>query len=169
MLTQPASGPYTATYNAVAIGLTEDGYKLRLRPSDQLINRSDTYGDTPIDYVWRGGSMRGMFTCMDFKTANLVALWPFNTFGILMNATTPIGILASGIAKALVLTATANTPAVAAATGKEIINTFTATRAVVPPEFEGEILFDSRLRTIPVELMLLPYTDSSNVVFGVKT
>lgn len=169
LLSQPASGPYSATFNAVDVGLTVDGYKLRTRAFGQNINRSDTYGDAPLDYVYRGGQMRALFTCQDFKTTNLAIFWPFGTWLQMMTAALPVGLLATDLAQSLVLTATANTPAVAAATGKNIINTLTASKCTLPTDAESEIFFDSRLREIPIELQVWPQTSGGNVVFATTT
>jgi len=157
------AGAYTSTYNAVSVGQTNDGYTLGVSAKAEMIDSSDSYANTVLDYVYRGGQARLRFTAKEFTSGNQTILWPFGSFGVLSSTSGPIGRLASDIASAFVLTSTAGTPAAAAPA------TQTASKAIISPDYETQTLFDSRLRQLPVELMLLPYTSSSNVIFASRT
>jgi hypothetical protein len=78
-------------------------------------------------------------------------------------ATNPIGIRASDVASAVVLTSTPNTPAATAPA------TLTATYAILAPGQQSTLLFNSKLRRVPIFLQLLPYTSGSNVVWYSST
>lgn len=54
----------------------------------------------------------------------------------------------------MVLTATPNTPAAAAPAS------LTATASILAPNFDARLLFDSRLREVPVRLQLLPFSST---------
>jgi len=157
------SGAYTGTYNATAIGQTNDGYTLSVGAKAEMIDSSDAYANTTLDFVWRGGQARMRFTAKEFTAGNQAILWPYGSFGVLSSTSGPVGRLASDIAAAFVLTATANTPAATSPA------TQTASKAILSPDYETQTLFDSRLRQLPIELMLLPYTSSSNVIFASRT
>ena len=159
-----AVGPYSGTWNAVALGLTEGGYTITHSMKAEEINQSDLYGRTMLDYIWVGADVSCEFTCLAFTkgtpvlnpyTASLYQLW---------STAKPIGTLASDLALPLVLTATANTPA--ATLGPA---TLTATKAVLAPNYSSTHLYDAKLRKLPLRLQFLPYTSSSTLIFAATT
>ena len=75
----------------------------------------------------------------------------------------PIGRLLSDIAKSLVWTAAANTPAAAAPA------TVTASKSVLAPNNNGRLLFNSKLRQVPVRLLALPSVSSGTVTWFTTT
>jgi hypothetical protein len=157
------AGQYTSAFNSVAVGMTADGYKFRVGAKAQMIEASDAYADTLLDFVYRGGRAKMLWRAIEFTSGNQLAAWPFGAFGVISDTTTPIGRLASAIAAALVLTATAATPAASTPA------TMTSSKAILDPDYEVETLFDSRLREIPMQMILLPYTASTAVIFASKT
>jgi hypothetical protein len=140
------TGAYTMTYDAAATGITEDGYELSWEPKQELINRSDVYGDMTIDAIFRGTDAFIQTEFKEWKSATLAAAYPWATLGQIG----VIGRLASNVAKALVLTATAGTPAAAAPA------TLTATLALLAQNSNPRAMINSRLRTLPCRFMLLP-------------
>lgn len=109
-----SSGPYVATYDrptgtgAVSIGLVE-GPRALQRVNEVQDMRTDLFGATVIDGVYRGGQC---FVSMIFKEWNdntKDALWPYDSdFG---GHGDPVGRLQSDIAGVLLLTAVPGTPA----------------------------------------------------------
>mgnify|MGYP000988842600 CR=1 FL=1 len=157
------SGPYSSTYNSVATGPTKDGYRITHQMGNQAIDQSDTYGDSLLDFVTRGGSVRITYTCLAYA-GGISPIYPFaSSLWTLSAAATPIGRLASDIAQSLVLTSTASTPA--AATPASL----TATKAIVPPNFSVDLLYDSRLREVPVQLVFLPVASGGTVTWVTAT
>lgn len=157
------AGQFSATYNAVSTSLSKDGYRITHAMSAQAIDQSDTYGDALLDFVYRGGQVRVGFTALA-AASGVNCLWPFGASQwVLSAAATPIGRLGSDIALAFVMTATANTPASASPA------TLTATKAIIPPGFNTEILYDSRLREVPVQLQFLPVNSAGTVTWATAT
>jgi hypothetical protein len=156
-------GAYAGTYNSVAIGPTENGWRLRKTMSGQAIDESDQYGNTLIDFFYRGGSCRLSCDAQEYKAGTIAPFWPWGSMGQVITTANPIGIRASDVAKAVVLTSTANTPAAAAPAS------LTATYAVMAPGQDVNLDFHSKLRTVPIILQLLPYASSSNTVWFILT
>jgi len=156
-------GAYAGTYNAVGIGPTENGWRLRKSVSGQAIDESDQYGNTLIDFFYRGGSCRISCDAQEYKAGTIAPFWPWGSLGQVITSAVPIGMRASDVAKALVLTSTAGTPAAAAPA------TLTATYSVMAMGQDVELFFHSRLRTVPIILQLLPYTSSGSTVWFIIT
>jgi hypothetical protein len=148
------AGRYTGTYNAVDVGLTEQGYRLRFQPRKQAINRTDAYGDTLLDNVYRGGNFSIQFVCQEYKAGSYTPAWPYGALGVMG----VIGRLDSDLAMAFVLTATASTPAALAPA------TLTASKAVLAEDSNVELLFNSELRQVPITLTVLPVDSGSGVI-----
>jgi len=94
-------------------------------------------------------------------------MWPWGVTVYTMHTTAaPAGRLASDIAKALVLTAVANTPAAAGGPA-----TLTGAKAIIAPGFNTKQLFESRLRKIPVKMQFLPYVaaDATSIIWALQT
>lgn len=158
------SGPYAATYNAVSTGITKSGYEITYDHKSEEIAESDLYGMAMLDTINRGANVSCDFTCLAY-TKGTAVLNPFtSTLFQLWTAAGPIGRLGSDAALALVLTATANTPA---ATNGPV--TLTASKSIIAPNFSTKFLMDSQLRTLPLKLQFLPYTSSSTLIFCATT
>lgn len=163
------AGRYSATWNTSDVGITADpGYELDMSAELEDVTGTDLYGDSVIDGIYRGGQCFCQWTSKAYKTGSLAALWPFGgtlagngALGVLFNPganNTPGGILASDLAKAFVLTATAGTPASATPA------TLTATKALLAKNYSSRLLFNSRLREVPVRLRFYPYDAGSALI-----
>lgn len=155
------AGRYTATHNANSLGITRQGYKLSFSTKDELVDETDAYGLTVIDAITRGMDCSLDFIAREYGAAGILgAMWPNGggTFGILQNAANPIGRLATDHANAVVLTATASTPAAASPA------TLTASECKISEGFNVDLIFDSRARDVPIRFRLFPYL-STNVIF----
>ena len=108
------AGKYDGTYNAVAIGMTEQGFDLAMSLKQEAIDESDAYGNTLLDYIYRGGDCKIVCDSKEYKAGSVAPFWPWGALGVHSTAAAPLGRLASSVAAALVLTSAANTPAAAA-------------------------------------------------------
>lgn len=168
------AGRYSGTYNAVDVGITKEGYELEQDADIEEIGETDAWGASVIDGIWRGGNCHLQFNSEEYKAGSLAAFWPYGAglagpgvLGTLFDSTQvtllPIGQFASNIAKAMVLTVQAGTPAV------NNINTLTATLALLAKNYNGKLLFNSKLREVPVRQRLYPYTVSGITKFFATT
>lgn len=148
------AGRYSNTYNAVDTGITERGYELQQESNAQEITPSDAYGDSVIDSVYRGGNVFLQFEGKAYKAGAITPFWPWGALGV----TGVIGRLASAVASANVLTATAGTPAAAAPA------TLTATLALLAANNPARLLFSSELRTVPIRLRVYPVDSGGGVI-----
>lgn len=179
------SGPYEATYKkpagtALAVGLTENGFALQFSPRQEVIDTSDIYGGAILDAVHRCHNATLAFDLLSFKRALVSQIfWQFNTNPLVMwEAAIPAGVLYSTLAGEIVLVGQANTPAATvdnnggAGYANNVVGplrTLTATYAVLSPGSQVAITATSMLRKLPLQFTLLPYTNSSSVVFGLAT
>jgi hypothetical protein len=161
------AGSYSSAYAATACGITEGGYELTFETQAENIAESDRFGQSLIDLIWRGGSATLDAVFLAYKPGSLSVFWPYGgainaagVLGILEDTTIaapnklPIGSLGSDIAKALVLTVVAGTPA---ASNGPFNSTLTANKALLRPGFPGKLVLNSKLKKVPVSLVLLPY------------
>lgn len=153
------SGRYSSTFNSSDCGITQQGYTLQQDSAAELINQTDAYGDSVIDWVYRGGNVFLQFESKAYKAGSVAPFWPYYTLGKLSGSANPIGRLASSIAASMVLTSTANTPAASAPA------TLTGTYALLAPNSPANLLFDSRVRNVPVRLQFLPYASGSDTIW----
>jgi hypothetical protein len=156
------AGRYSGTYNAVDVGITRDGYNLEQESSGEVLDETDAYGGSVIEAVYRGGSCFLSFTAKAYKAGSTTPFWPWGALGVMSTAAAPIGRLATDVASAMVLTATAATPAATAPA------TLTATKAILASNGSASLLFNSKVREVPVRLQLYPYV-STNVVWFILT
>lgn len=154
------SGEYTSTYNAKALGHTQDGWRMEMQGGRKAVT-VDKFGDTEIDGVYRG--VNTFFECIlknwnQYNTGSPPVttgfkdlFWPY---GAVYGALGTIGRLEvySDMTKALVLTALANTPA--ATIGPW---TVTASEAILEAEFARTVNFNSEDRSVPVRLRSYPF------------
>lgn len=149
------AGPYTGTYNAVDVGFTLDGFKYSNDYAAEMINQTDLFGEMLIDMIYRGGNARLSYTSRSYKAGSIGPFWPWGALYTMFTTAAPIARTARSVAQAFVLTSVANTPAAATPA------TLTATKAILAPNTQGELLFDSKIRQVPVSLLLLPYEGAS--------
>jgi hypothetical protein len=152
-------GQFTATWNALAVGQTADGFKLNWKFFKRLIT-GDNFAQTPQDGIHQGAEMFIGFTCVAYDAAGVqTMMWPYSAtrwdMGVI--GRTDVG---STLAKTLLLTAVAGTPAAA------LPATQTFTNAILAEGFPVEILFAPDLREVPLRMRIYP---SNSGVFSTQT
>jgi hypothetical protein len=156
------AGRYSGAYNATDVGMTRQGYELEVNPKEELINESDMYGLSTIDWVMRGADWFMQFESKEYKAGSLGCLlqpWGRSAnMGLLANAALPISRLASDTALSFVLTDTDGTPAATKPA------TLTALKALLAPGYNAKVLFNSQLRHVPIRLQLLPFLTNGNTI-----
>jgi hypothetical protein len=149
------AGRYSGAYDSADVGMTKDpGYELSQTAKGEVIDDTDAYAKSIIDWVYQGGDVNLQFTSREYKTGALAAFWPYGSLGVMSSSAAPMGRLASDIAKAMVLTATASTPAATKPAS------LTGSLAILSPNFDARLLFFPKLREVPVRLSLLPSVSS---------
>jgi hypothetical protein len=161
------AGAYNGTHDAAPLGMTQTGYELQVDLKAQMINETDLYGLSLIDFVQRGADCFMQTQFREWKAGPIAAAWGAigGALGVLSTVAAPPGRLGTGLAKTLALAAVAGTPA---ATSPATLN---ASGAVLAPNFNVNSVFDSRLRELPIRFALLPYTSSpsTTIVFFTTT
>lgn len=151
-------GQYAVTYNAIALGLMEgeEGVPTLIqRLLSKKINSSDKWGDMLIDAIRRGVDFQLKMVCLEALKAS-GAIWPFgSTQGLLVS---PLGTLHTALAKTLVMTALAGTPAATSPA------TRTATKALLASDHVAEIQFGPMVRAVPLVFDLFPYDTGAGVM-----
>lgn len=160
------AGGYTATYAAAAMGQQEDGFRLRLSFAKEEI-RSNTYGDSVIDAVYRGGNcfLSAIFIERSSVIAN-AAISPFNPYGTSGVTSAPgfmglVGRLDFGLSQSIVLTAIATLPAASA------IASLTATNAIIDQNLSTEMSMANRASYLQLTFRLYPYLSTDVKWFAV--
>ncbi len=154
------AGRYSGTYAAsnygqtLDMGLTNDnGYELSWVTHQDEVRGTDAYGNSLLQTIYRGADWRLRALFKEYRQANMNAAWNFGRAA--NNALSPVmGVIArlgTDIGHAIVLTSTAGTPAATNPTS------LTALSVVSAPGANHSIGFTSKERTVPVELVLLPY------------
>ena len=139
-------GAYTGTLGGSALGLTEQGFTLIFVPKAERIEESDGYGLTLLDYFFRGVDVSTVFDGLEYKSGTITSAWPWGSLGTMG----VIARLASSIAGSMVLTAVAGTPAASSPAS------LTASRTIIEPGHNVNILFNSKLRKVPIRFVNLP-------------
>lgn len=146
------AGPYGAAWGSgpTSLGMSEDGVRLRQQVSKQLIT-SDSYGDSVIDGVFRGGQVFMTMVGIEYAAA-VAAMWPYGALGVMGQ----VGRLdfGSSVAQQAVLTAVSGTTASTAPA------TLTAAQTAPDENLNAELQFASRARYVPVSLRCYPYSSS---------
>lgn len=151
------SGPYSATWNAFALGTqNDDGYVLTGTYQGQEVNQSDAFGMTLVEAIWRGLNWRLRFRGLEWnKPGILAAMQAFGSTGAPSTTFTPtlanIGDRYSKFAKSLVLTAILGNPPTTP-------QTLTALGAIIAPQSNVEQMMTSKMKEAPIEMVLLPYS-----------
>lgn len=137
------------------VGATRQGFSLRTIMSAERVE-GDIWGGSVVDLVYRGGNMFLSWDAVAFRAGSVVPMWPWNILGSMGT----IGRLGSVVGGSMVLVANPLTPAGGTpAIGQIVINSLTAPNAILAEDFDSELLFDSRLRRVPIRMRLLPYFD----------
>lgn len=137
-------GAYNATYNALAVGNTEVGFRLSYSYRGRNIN-FDAVGETPVDVIFSGISITIDFVAQEYDAAAIDILrWPFN--GI-VGSIDPAGLSMWEAAKPFVLTGCTN--------GVDP-QTITFYKTILAPDFDLDIDYSHRERPLPMRLIVFP-------------
>jgi hypothetical protein len=155
-LVVPVSGAMVGTWNGFALGTqNDDGYVLNATVQGEEVNRSDAYGMTLVEAIYRGINWRLQFTGLEWnKPGILAAMQAFGSTGAPSTTFTPdlygVGQRWTANCQALVLTATLGNP-------PTMPQTLTALSAAIAPQMNMRSMITSKLREAPLEMVLLPY------------
>jgi hypothetical protein len=153
-LVVPISGPYTGTWHAFPFGtLNDDGYEIRAQMKGQEINETDAYGMTLVEAIYRGQDWRALLRGLEWKQGLLDSLQSTGqgTPNTLSPQLASIGQRWSVFGQAMILTAIlANPPTTP--------QSLTATNAILAPNSQSSFNLTSKMREVPIELHLLPYS-----------
>lgn len=147
------AGRYSVTYNAQSIGVTKDGIRISHQIFKRLIT-GDYLGQTVQDAVYQGAEVMAAFTMLEYDAAGARgAFWPYSSNFLELGALgrTDVG---SAIAKPLILTSLAGTPAA----GSPASITFPL--AILAENFPVEMLFAPDLREVPIRQRIYPDVSS---------
>jgi hypothetical protein len=165
-LITPISGPFLGTWGGYVLGTQDDdGYNLSCTVQGQEVNRSDAYGETLIEGIYRGQNWKLGFRGLEWKSQGMISA--HQSFGLTTgqpagnlnptltpNATPPVcnvGDAMTTYAKVLLLTAILPSSIC-------IPTTLTATFAGLTPNSQIMYNLTSKLREMPLEFVLYPYT-----------
>jgi len=154
------AGAYTGTYNAVDVAHTSNGFELTFNSHSEDIKDTDLYGESLIDWIYRGGTHEMAFESKVFKAGSITPFWPWGALGVIATTAAPIARLASAVAAAMALSVVASTPA---QNTTPSINTLTASKSLLKPNSNLKLLFSSKVRVVPVQLVCLPSESGGNV------
>ena len=163
-LVVPISGPYSATWNALPLGIqNDDGYEIAASLQGQEVNLTDAYGMTLTEAIYRGMNWRCRMRGMEWKSGLLAILKMFGTSGALGDGLlnpilANVGDRWTKFCLPLVLTALLGNPPTTP-------QSLTATNAGFAPNSNSAFLMTSKVRELPLELVLIPYS----VVIGSLT
>lgn len=149
-------GPYRGTYDSNDVGQIEGIWDLSDIHHAEAV-RSQLFGDAIIDWIYR---QRDSFVLAVFKEWDANKRAMFNPYGSTLGQTDVSGRLASDLAKTLVLTAVAGTPA-AAANGPA---TRTYALALLAAEHVVQTPLGPVNRDVPILFGIIPAVNSTTGV-----
>ncbi len=155
-LVLPISGPYVGTWSALPLGtLNDDGYELSATIAGQEVSETDAYGLTLVEAIYRGQNWRVRIRGMEWNKTGLLGLVQMfgqsGVAGTLTPVLANIGDRWSKYCQALVLTAILGNPPTTP-------QSLTAINAGFAPNSQSAWLHTSKVREMPLELILLPYS-----------
>lgn len=137
-------GAYTATWNSLAVGNTEIGFRVSYSYKGRPIN-FDAVGETPVDIIYAGLNMNIDFVAQEYDAAAIDSLrWPWD--GIIGNLS-PAGLSIWELAKPLILTG---------CTSGVDPETITFYKTILAPDYNLEIDYSHKERPLPIRLIVLP-------------
>jgi hypothetical protein len=156
-LVVPVSGPMVGTWGtspAAPLGTqNDDGFELSCTIQGQEINASDAYGQTLVEAIHRGQNWRLLFRGLEWnKTGLLNILQQFGSTGAAGTLTPQLLVIGdrwSKYCQTLLLTAILGNP-------PTIPQTLTAPAAGFAPNSRTAFNVTSKLREMPLEMILLP-------------
>lgn len=163
-LVVPVSGPYTGTYVALGptaqpIGtLSDDGYEMRVTLPGQEIAETDAWGLTLVEAITRGQNWRLLLRGLEWTAALIGMVKMFGTTGLLsdglltpsLNTPRTVGDRWTKYANTLTLTAILGNPPTTP-------SSLTALNAAFAPNTTSAFLMTSKMRELPIEMVLFPY------------
>jgi len=156
------AGPYTATYDGTALGLTTQGFTLSHEFFKRLIT-GDVFGDGPVNAIYRGRAQFVEFESLEAENAGILELTePYGAgtalvSGVIGQFDQTVG-SCTGAAKTLILTKVAGSCATPASV--------TFPLSVLAEGYPVRALYGQDLRTIPLRLRVYP--NESTGVFGTQ-
>ncbi len=160
-LVLPISGPYVGLWNAKALGTQgDDGFIISAQTQAQEINASDAYGMTLVEGIFRGTNWRLRLRGLEWNKAGLLDMlqcFGQTATGTLSPQLQNIGDRMSKFYQTLLLTAILGNP-------PTMPQTLTALSAGLAPGQTTESMMTSKMREMPIEMALLPYTTTISAV-----
>jgi len=161
MLSTFVAGPYVGAWGGSSVGITRNGFRIRQESRAQAIDETDVYGLSTIDLVYRGGNVHIIWTGKEYgfgggDSGSMLAFWPWvgvGGLGQMVDVNFPMGRMGSTMSQPLVLTVVAGSRAADNAAPTSL----TAGKTILSPNNNLELIFNSELREVPVELQCLPY------------
>lgn len=157
------AGRYSSTWNSGSLGLIEKGYRFSFQVIKDMIANTDAYAGMVIDAIYQG--ITNVFVQANSKewtTTVLAAVTPYSAMvdtGAGFLGPGVIGRLDTGIAQALVLTATTGTAAASSPA------TMTATYSILAENFNVEWLLGPEHRIVPIRFRIYPYDDTGTIKY----
>lgn len=158
------TGRYTATWNALAVGQTREGYRISHQFMKRLI-QGDKWGETAQDAIIRGMEVTVEMTLIEFDAAAVQTLINPYTTGYAFAGIGKLDVGAGGstaFVKPLVLTAMETNPGPLPAT-------ITLHQTILHENFPVTLLQGPDLREVPIRLRAYPNasgTSSASFVSG---
>lgn len=173
LITTVIAGPYAGLFTPSHVGsggggptnqyigiLDDNGFELSFVTHNDIINSTDAYGATRLDGIYRGADFSIRFRMLEFTQLSLDIAWPWGrkpdqqddpSFRTI--AMGPMARRMYNLSGSLVLNVMVGTPADAA----KAPTSLTAFK-VIHSGAQVAFNFNSRLRTVPVDLILWPYS-----------
>lgn len=137
------SGHYTALYNALDLGKTDEGWFLELTLKGEMV-RFEEFSQNVVDMIYQGADVVVETVLKEWRAAGLQgALWPFSTTFGKIDCSGQFAAL-NEFAKPLILTPNSCSPA--GTDGP----TFTFSRAVLEPDIASRINLNNKTRMVPL-------------------
>lgn len=145
------AGRYSVTYGAASMGQVQDGITVSHRHFKTLVT-GDNFAQTPQDACFQGAEMFVQYELLEYDAAGVrAAIWPYDTTALYSMVTTVGNFdVQNSLAKELVLTAVANTPASTAPAS------ITFGKVIIAEGFDVSLLFAPSLRTVPLRHRVYP-------------
>lgn len=167
MLGTFVAGRYSSTIqypsaSALSLGIMEEGYHLSWSKKVDLIDKTDAYGDTPIEGFYQGIAMHLNAVAKEWLPAVVTSMQPYNGWAGTGADTFDLGTIGQAEtdkAGILVLTATAGVPAAASPASM----TFTY---ALQDESEVNLLLGPKHRVMALSFRIWPYSSSGIKLFS---
>lgn len=157
------AGPYTVTWNGVALGVLEGDQGLPTNEANvegEDVGNTSAYGKSVIDTIYQGANWMASMTCMEYRAGSVAAFWPLNA---ILGRMGVMGRRMYDISAPLIYTAIAGTSAAASPA------TLTASKAILTVRSAGRLVYGPTVRRVPLRFRLYPYTSGGNVVWFTQT